>query len=1075
MRKYIVFFILLVLIPANCWSQSTAIGMRIPDTTVFRDDIIDLPVYADSTLTGRNILSYSLQLNYSQYNYQVISVTTTNTISDFFGSPTVNTSVAGKISVAGAGTAPLSGRGKFIIIRLRATQSGYNEVSFSGPDYNYFNEGVPAMNFKNGNIVINNPPSISVYPDEKIIFKSDQLQFNVSGGVTPYQWFVTNSSVATIDAEGLLTGTQPGYTRVVAVDNNGVRDTTGQIEIRSFKLSVPTDLTQWQGSDIDVPVNISDVAGLNIYSGSFEISFNQNILTPLGFVQSGTLLSSWAAPVINTSEPGKLSVAFAGSVPLTGSGTLIFIKFHVSVQNNGSTQIDFVDSRFNEDLFPAFSDGNFTVKDLAVLSLTPNSASLSAGETLQLVVSGNGVEPFSWSINNTDIATIDQAGLMTAKKSGIAIVTVHDNVGAVANSGNIQVYDTRITMPDTAFCPAAGVISYPIYIKSLPAGESVFSAEGKVTFDPQYLTFQEIETVGTLTNGWTLAANPSEGQLLFAGSGTSSFNAAGILIKVKFGINPGFTPGSSAYINLENITLNEGFPLPLVDANGSFTGTVPASAGSITGVSGICQGAHGIAYSVATIPDVTGYDWTLPEGASVVSGAGTNSITVDFSESAVSGNINVSGSNSCGNGNSSPSFYVTVSALPSTAGSITGQAIVCQGLTGVTYSIESISGASTYLWTLPSGANGSSTTNSITVDFGISAVSGDITVKGQNSCGNGALSTLSVTVNALPADAGTISGSTSLCKGQTGVTYTVPEIDDATSYIWTLPSGATGTSTTNSITVDFGLSAQSGDISVKGQNSCGEGVVSTLAVVLKNLPVTAGTISGVTSVCPGQSAVTYTVPVITGATTYLWTLPSDVTGTSTTNSITVDFGVSALSGSITVKGQNSCGDGDISSLSIVVNSKPQTPVITENTAGSVLHSDAATGNQWYKDGIFIPGATSQDYNLISIGDYYVIVTINGCSSDQSNTINVITIGIEDIFEDKSLIVYPNPVSDELTIEFGCNTHKTGFEILNSAGQTVFTGTMTDKTVVHTSGFARGVYLIKFENGKSFVFRKIIKN
>jgi len=83
---------------------------------------------------------------------------------------------------------------------------------------------------------------------------------------------------------------------------------------------------------------------------------------------------------------------------------------------------------------------------------------------------------------------------------------------------------------------------------------------------------------------------------------------------------------------------------------------------------------------------------------------------------------------------------------------------------------------------------------------------------------NGCLSTPNttvVTVNPLPASAGTISGLTTVCQGQNSVTYTVPVITNATSYVWTLPSGATGTSSTNSITVNYGTSAVSGNITVE--------------------------------------------------------------------------------------------------------------------------------------------------------------------------------------------------------------------------------------------------------------------
>ncbi|MDP1842045.1 MAG: gliding motility-associated C-terminal domain-containing protein, partial [Sediminibacterium sp.] len=92
--------------------------------------------------------------------------------------------------------------------------------------------------------------------------------------------------------------------------------------------------------------------------------------------------------------------------------------------------------------------------------------------------------------------------------------------------------------------------------------------------------------------------------------------------------------------------------------------------------------------------------------------------------------------------------------------------------------------------------------------------------------------TVTITVKPLPANAGAISGITSICKGKTGIIYTVNPIADATGYIWTLPVGAkiTAGTNTNSITVRYDSVALSGTITVKGTNSCGVGVASALTI-----------------------------------------------------------------------------------------------------------------------------------------------------------------------------------------------------------------------------------------------------
>ena len=72
---------------------------------------------------------------------------------------------------------------------------------------------------------------------------------------------------------------------------------------------------------------------------------------------------------------------------------------------------------------------------------------------------------------------------------------------------------------------------------------------------------------------------------------------------------------------------------------------LPSAPGTITGTSPVCQGAANVQYTVPAITNATGYSWSVPAGASIVSGSNSNTIFVTFSTSAVSGNITVYGTN----------------------------------------------------------------------------------------------------------------------------------------------------------------------------------------------------------------------------------------------------------------------------------------------------------------------------------------------------------------------------------------------------------------------------------------------
>jgi len=638
------------MVMVNRFTLAQPIAMRFPDTTVVAGNNIDIPIYVDTSLTAKNVMSYMLQFTFNQYNLQPLAVIVGGSISALFGNPAVNLSVPGKISIAGAGLTPLSGSGIFIYIRFKALQSGGLYFNFTGQNFNFFNEGNPEMSFRDGYVYIYPPPSINVYPDNGIITKGEQLQFNVSGGTPPFQWSVTNPSIASINSSGLLTASQYGVTKVVAQDNAGIKDTTDLIEIRAMRLSIPTNLSQWQGSIIDVPVNTTDLTGLNIFSGKLSVSFNQNILMAVGIVQNGTLLAAYPSPSFNINNPGLFSMAFAGLTPLTGSGTLIYIRFYVTAQNTGGSGINYVNGLFNEEFSPNFTDGHFDVINLPVLSISPNSGSLVAGETQQFAVNGGGIPPFSWSVDDTTAASVDQNGLLSAKKSGIIHISVHDSIGATAISEGFQLYDTRINMPVVGACPTSTFFYYPVHITSLPVGESVLSVLAKITYNSFYLTFIDIESTSTLTQAWTYFKNASPGQIILAGSGTTAFNTEGIIFKLKFSFKPDFTFGSTANVNLQSITLNEGIPLPLPYCFGNIYGSYPWPALDINGNTTVTQGQQGAQYSVPEIFAASDYIWTLPLGATIVSGINTNTITVDYSDTAISGNITVKGQNDCGDG-----------------------------------------------------------------------------------------------------------------------------------------------------------------------------------------------------------------------------------------------------------------------------------------------------------------------------------------------------------------------------------------------------------------------------------------
>ncbi len=251
-----------------------------------------------------------------------------------------------------------------------------------------------------------------------------------------------------------------------------------------------------------------------------------------------------------------------------------------------------------------------------------------------------------------------------------------------------------------------------------------------------------------------------------------------------------------------------------------------------------------------------------------------------------------------------------------------------------------------------------------------------------------------------------------------------------------------------------------------------DGVTFLLYRVVKNhIPGCSGEIAGSTSVCQGTNNVTYSVPPIPNASSYVWSLPAGVGGTSSTNTISANFGGMASSGLIKVTGVNKYGLGGSASLYITVKPKPITPIITQN--GNTLNSNASFGNQWYNSGGKIVGATNATYTITSSDSFYCLVTLDACSSDTSNTIYAMFSGMNEGDFHHELQVYPNPFSAQTTIETSIEMKDASLRLSNCYGQVVreIKGINGHAFVLNRLDLSSGLYFIQLVQAEKIIATK----
>ncbi|SKB79522.1 Concanavalin A-like lectin/glucanases superfamily protein [Salegentibacter holothuriorum] len=349
----------------------------------------------------------------------------------------------------------------------------------------------------------------------------------------------------------------------------------------------------------------------------------------------------------------------------------------------------------------------------------------------------------------------------------------------------------------------------------------------------------------------------------------------------------------------------------------------PGIPGTIIGAIEVCPGTSET-YTINAISGTEEYIWNFPSSWGMQEQITTTpQISIQTGQSG-SGNIAVAARNSCGTSASQSLAIQMQDGAPTNAGSISinfsnSNNVICPG-DQIEFSVSALAEVEEYIWSIPTGWNitGTETGNSITVNAGNYGENGLVSVVPKNSCGQGTASSLSVSVDAPTPEIGTveITGPQTVCSNATQLQYSIPLINHATSYEWSLPSGWAITSGQNTNNIEVSASGTSGNIEVFAKNDCGASsvvfktITSTTAVPEKPLAISSNLPS--TAICPPFNNVEFWIDEVENTEEYLWSLPNGwniVSGAGTTNitvNITANSNYSANE-SVSVQAINICG------------------------------------------------------------------------------------------------------------------------------------------------------------------------
>ena len=169
-----------------------------------------------------------------------------------------------------------------------------------------------------------------------------------------------------------------------------------------------------------------------------------------------------------------------------------------------------------------------------------------------------------------------------------------------------------------------------------------------------YITVSPLNTVTAASSTPTLCINTILPAITHTTTGATGIGTA-------TGLPVGVTANwSDNIITISGTPTESGtfnYTIPLTGGCGevSATGTITVSsssgpAGPINGPITFTPGTTDITYSIESISNATGYVWDYSGTGVIINGNSTNTVTLDFSESATAGTLTVYGTNDCGDG-----------------------------------------------------------------------------------------------------------------------------------------------------------------------------------------------------------------------------------------------------------------------------------------------------------------------------------------------------------------------------------------------------------------------------------------
>jgi hypothetical protein len=341
---------------------------------------------------------------------------------------------------------------------------------------------------------------------------------------------------------------------------------------------------------------------------------------------------------------------------------------------------------------------------------------------------------------------------------------------------------------------------------------------------------------------------------------------------------------------------------------------------------------------------------------------------------------------------------------------------------------------------------------------------GNYSVKVSSAACQKPLSGIAVTVKALPAQPATIAGKQETCTGKQ--TYSIVGTTGIT-YHWQLSGGGTLTGSGSTAEVNWTTPGIYTLTVTPVADGC-TGAARTLTVKVHALPSQPGAITGPQETCKGSRE--YSISNTAGV-SYTWKLSGGGNITGSGSNITVNWTTPGNHTLTVTPSANDC-NGSPRTVNVSINDVAAIPVITENAG--ILSSSSSTGNQWFRDGSPIEGASGQNYQATAAGNYTVQVSNECGQSEMSQSYEVQATGLPEELQ-KLIKLYPNPAVNFITVELPDGLQAHYLLLFDASGKEVrqmAVGRLV-KLIINVQNLVKGTYTLRLETPQGTVIRKVV--